>query len=379
MTSLYVKIGYLSRQYALSSTCRQQTLTCHVRHAAFVPRILARHVHQPPTRYTYHVTHALGNGDNEEEEEVGEDFEEDTSSDEDDDTDDEDTNVASTDPSDWVEVGVVGPPHGVRGEFKMQPLTDFPEKRLGEPGPRWLQAPPPKFGRLSSRSPPEPMDLEWGRTTIYKGRELWIVKLGGIDSPEEAQLVRGHVLLIPAAARDPLDDDDEFYVQELVGLRVLIDSTGEEVGKVVDLFDGTGTHDVLRIELSSNFGVNKADNEDESEEEEEKREKKATKKSGNNNNGGGGGKRQVMLPFVKELVPIVDLKEGFMRVDPPSGLFDLAVEAPVKQKRKENAGKRERRNSRPTPYNDKTSTGGGAQGSSSLAAAVAAEFSEFED
>lgn len=35
-----------------------------------------------------------------------------------------------------VEVGIVGPPHGVRGEFKVQPLTDFPEDRLGTPGPR---------------------------------------------------------------------------------------------------------------------------------------------------------------------------------------------------------------------------------------------------
>lgn len=322
--------------------------------------------------FPYHLPNALGNdGDREEEEEV-EDFEEETSSDEDDDTDG-DNSIASTDPSNWVEVGVIGPPHGVRGEFKMQPLTDFPEERLGEPGPRWLQAPPPKFGKFTSRSPPEPMDLAWGRTTIYKGRELWIVKLEGIDSPEEAQLVRGHVLLIPSATRDPLDDEDEFYVQELVGLRVFIDSTGEEVGKVVDLFDGTGTHDVLRIELSSNFGVNKVEEEEVKEKEEEEEEEKASKKSAS------GGKRQVMLPFVKELVPIIDLKEEFMRVDPPAGLFDLATEVPVKQKRRENAGKRERRNARPTNNNNKTSIAGAAQGNSSLAAAVAAEFGEFED
>lgn len=40
------------------------------------------------------------------------------------------------DEEEWVEVGRVGPPHGVRGEFKVQPLTDFPEERLGTPGPR---------------------------------------------------------------------------------------------------------------------------------------------------------------------------------------------------------------------------------------------------
>jgi hypothetical protein len=39
-------------------------------------------------------------------------------------------------PTEFVEVGVVGAPHGVRGEMKVQPLTDFPEERLGTPGTR---------------------------------------------------------------------------------------------------------------------------------------------------------------------------------------------------------------------------------------------------
>jgi hypothetical protein len=44
--------------------------------------------------------------------------------------------AVSTDEEEWVEVGRIGPPHGVRGEMKVQPLTDFPEDRLGTPGPR---------------------------------------------------------------------------------------------------------------------------------------------------------------------------------------------------------------------------------------------------
>ena len=39
-------------------------------------------------------------------------------------------------PTEFVEVGVVGAPHGVRGEVKVQPLTDFPQDRLGTPGTR---------------------------------------------------------------------------------------------------------------------------------------------------------------------------------------------------------------------------------------------------
>lgn len=245
----------------------------------------------------------------------------------------------------WVEVGVVGPPHGVRGEFKCQPLTDFPEERLGEPGPRWLQAPVPKIASLAAPSEPAPVELEWGRTTIFKGRELWIVKLEGIDSPEEAELYRNHLLLIPAADREPLDDEDEFYVQELVGLKVFMATTGEEVGKVVDLFDGTGTHDVLRIELSQEFCIQLQNDENKRADDESKAAEEAQPS----------GPRQVMLPFVKALVPIVDLAGGVMKIDPPEGLFELAVEVQVKEKRKENAGKKERRRPRGS---GPTSTGG---------------------
>lgn len=42
---------------------------------------------------------------------------------------------------------------------------------------------------------------------------MWLVKLEEVESPEEAALLRGHTLLIPASARAPLEDEDEFYIQ----------------------------------------------------------------------------------------------------------------------------------------------------------------------
>lgn len=70
-------------------------------------------------------------------------------------------------PVEWIEIGIVGPSHGVRGEFKVQPLTDFPEIRLEEPGPRWIRAPRPKIGPQNP-PPPEEVELEWGRRSISK-------------------------------------------------------------------------------------------------------------------------------------------------------------------------------------------------------------------
>ena len=40
-----------------------------------------------------------------------------------------------------VEVGILHGPHGVRGEIKVQPLTDFPEERLGSAGVRYTCQP----------------------------------------------------------------------------------------------------------------------------------------------------------------------------------------------------------------------------------------------
>lgn len=39
------------------------------------------------------------------------------------------------------------------------------------------------------------------------------MKLVEVESPEEAALLRGHSLLIPASAREALENEDEFYVQ----------------------------------------------------------------------------------------------------------------------------------------------------------------------
>jgi len=286
---------------------------------------------------------------------------------------------ASTD--EWVQIGIVGPTHGVRGEFKVQPLTDFPETRLEEPGVRWIQAPAPRIGRQGAPEPEE-VELEWGRRTVSKasnvltqfrcdqyknvlstqkygehkdsprilrliifafvwvlqGREVWLVKLKGVESPEEATLLRGRTLLIPSSAREPLDDDDEFYVQELVGLRVELLSSGKTIGKVVDLFDGTGTHDVLRIEMTDSAAP-QVDNDNEDVEPASLE------------------RRHVMVPFARQFVPDIDLAAGVMKIDPPEGLLELAVSVKRPRERKESAGRREKRQEKPKKKLEHMDTG----------------------
>ena len=47
-----------------------------------------------------------------------------------------DNNVNLVVVQNWVEIGVTGPPHGVHGEIKVKPTTDFPVERLGTAGTR---------------------------------------------------------------------------------------------------------------------------------------------------------------------------------------------------------------------------------------------------
>ncbi len=47
----------------------------------------------------------------------------------------------------------------------------------------------------------------------WQGNEVWLVKLEGTGSPEDAALLRGARLLIRRSDRAPPADEDEFYVQ----------------------------------------------------------------------------------------------------------------------------------------------------------------------
>ncbi len=215
-------------------------------------------------------------------------------------TDPNEGTAVEQDESAYIEIGIVGPPHGVRGEFKVQSLTDWPQERLGQKGTRYLRPPETTFhmARLQTEQRSiTKVTLMRGQASVYKGREVYICKIKGINTPEEARIIHGHTLMVHASARDELEDDDEFYVQELVGLRVELLTNGEEVGVVQDIMDGTGTHDVLQI-------VNAAG-------------------------------QAILLPFVKEIVPEVDMDAGVLRATPPEGLLEVYTRE-IKKKSGEN-------------------------------------------
>ncbi|MBE9135915.1 ribosome maturation factor RimM [Nodosilinea sp. LEGE 07088] len=179
----------------------------------------------------------------------------------------------------WVEIGRIVAPQGIKGEVRVYPSSDFPERFLA-PGDRWLQRP--------RSQTPELVELVRGRHIDGKG--LYVLQIAGVESRDQAEALRDAVLLVPEGDRPSLDDD-EFYVADLMGLRVIVQATGAEIGTVTDLF--AAGNDLLEVTYYS-----------------PKAEKSEPAKT-----------RTVLVPFVPAIVPVVNLAEGYLEIDPPAGLL----------------------------------------------------------
>ena len=132
-----------------------------------------------------------------------------------------------------------------------------------------------------------------------------------------------------------------------MGLTVVLQGTGEEVGRVTDVFDGTGTHDVLRIQLAPALLQRLAAAASSGEEEAEADAEAEAEEGASEGAGAAGAARHVLLPFAKAMVPVVDVAGRRMEITPPEGLLELAAPSNMRRVRKENRGKRERRRTRP--------------------------------
>ncbi|MDP9093759.1 MAG: ribosome maturation factor RimM [Actinomycetota bacterium] len=166
-----------------------------------------------------------------------------------------------------VAVGRVGPPRGVRGDVFVEPWTDDPDARFAA-GVR-LRTDPADFG---------PLVVE---ASSSAGGKL-VVHFAGVDDRERAQGLRGTRLVVAATERPPIDDPDEFYATDLVGLEVsTVD--GRDLGPVCDVLNVAGA-DYLVLEVEG---------------------------------------RERLVPFVSAIVPTIDLTGRSIVINPPDGLFDL--------------------------------------------------------
>jgi 16S rRNA processing protein RimM len=193
-----------------------------------------------------------------------------------------------------LEVGRLVSAQGLQGELRLNPLSDFPE-RFTVPGQRWLQ------GRTG---PAKAVTLLSGRQ--LPGRELYVLRLEGVNDRSSAEALVGHALLVPASDRPPLAEG-EFHLLDLVGLEVRLLADGGVIGRVTDLLHAG--NDLLEVELAAAPGPGPT--------AEAGQPAPAPKPAGPTK------PRRILIPFVEPIVPEVHLAEGWLGITPPPGLLEI--------------------------------------------------------
>lgn len=173
-------------------------------------------------------------------------------------------------PRESVVIGRIGRAHGIKGEVAVEPLTDEPDRRFAV------------GNALDARSPGG--DARPGALTVtgmrwHQGRML--VRFAEFSDRTAVEAARGTMIEIQVEPSETPDDPDEFYDRQLVGL-VVRTTEGVEVGPITTVIHGAA-QDLLVIKANG---------------------------------------REVLVPFVSELVPQVDLARGFVVVADRPGLLD---------------------------------------------------------
>ncbi|MEH1939217.1 MAG: ribosome maturation factor RimM [Nostoc sp.] len=179
---------------------------------------------------------------------------------------------------DWLEIGKIVAPQGLSGELRVYPVSDFPE-RFEVPGKRWLLC--------SGDIEPQPIELLTGR--YISNKNLYVIKLAGVENCDRAEALRGCKLMVPASDRPQLSED-EYHVLDLIGLEVFMQASGELVGTVVDIIPAG--NDLLEVKLHESFATDKK-------------------------------QKTVLIPFVEAIAPVVDLKSNRIEITPPPGLLEI--------------------------------------------------------
>lgn len=172
---------------------------------------------------------------------------------------------------DYLVVGRIGRPHGLRGEVSVEPRTDEPERRFAVGA---------TLGARRNRPG------ERGDDTLTVRGHRWhsgrlLLTFDEISDRDAAEEARGTLLVVPVDPDERPDDPEEFYDHQLVGLAVVAPD-GAPVGRLKEVVHGTA-QDLLVVDVDG---------------------------------------REVLVPFVSALVPEVDLAGGRIVVDDRPGLLE---------------------------------------------------------
>lgn len=130
-------------------------------------------------------------------------------------------------------IGEISAPQGLKGEVRVYPHTDFPER----------------FAEINEVGLSRNGQFIGVRKIAYArvaGQRI-ILKLDGVESIDEAEAMRGTRLMIPKSWAIELGED-EYYYHQLLGLEV-VTTAGESLGKITEIWP-TGANDVYETPLA---------------------------------------------------------------------------------------------------------------------------------
>jgi len=172
----------------------------------------------------------------------------------------------------WFTVGKLVNTHGIRGEVKVWPQTDFPEVRFAK-GSKLTLIDEEKGGRL---------EVEIVGARLQKN--VYVVKLKGFDNINDVEKYKGWTLKV--SENDLVDlAEDEYYYHEIIGCAVVTED-GEELGTVAEILS-PGANDVWVVQ----------------------------------GKGGNGRPKEILLPVIDEVLRKVDVANKTITVHLLEGLI----------------------------------------------------------
>lgn len=167
---------------------------------------------------------------------------------------------------DYLTVGEIVNTHGIRGEVKVFPRTDFSEQRFV------------KGNKLLIEFQGELIESTIHTARLHKN--VYIILLDGYQNINEVEKFKGCLVMVPASDKIELDTD-EYYVFEIVGCSVVTDQ-GEEIGTITEVLK-PGANDVWVAERKN--------------------------------------KQPVYIPVIDDVVLKVDIKDKIIVIEPMEGML----------------------------------------------------------
>ena len=163
---------------------------------------------------------------------------------------------------DWLLVGKIAGAFGVRGEVKVELLTDFPD--------RFAQIESVYLGDARVEH----------RICGVRNHKHVLLDLEGVDGREQAQRMRGTLVWVPRSEAVELPDG-EYYPDDIIGLEIVTDQ-GAVIGRIRDILS-TGANDVYVVDADG---------------------------------------RELLVPAIRDVVTEIDLKQGRITIHVMDGLLE---------------------------------------------------------